>query len=258
MARALWSGSIAFGLVNIPVQIFTATQSKDLSFTSLHASCLTPLKRPYFCPKEQVQVGQEDIVKGFEYSKGKYVVVTDEDLAEVPMARGKAIDVVGFVKADEVDLIFEEGSYYLAPGEGSEKAYELLRRALEGSGRWVLGQVPLWRKMHTILIRPRDRHLVLVLLYYPDEVREVPPIPGASQVQVSEAEVTLALNLVEAMGLPFDLSRFRDEYREQLMRVIDARLAGRAVVEPAPPAAQETPGDLMAALRATLEAVKKE
>lgn len=243
--------------MNIPVQIYTATQSKDLSFTSLHSTCMTPLKRPYFCPKDNVQVAQEEIVKGYEYSKGKFVVVTEEDLAEVPMAKGKAIDVVGFVKAEEVDPLYQEGSYYLLPVEGADKAFELLRRVLVESGRVVLGQVPLWKKMHPVLLRPTQEHFVLAILFYPDEVKVPPPIPRTAPIHIAEAEIDLARTLVEAMAVPFDLSRFHDEYREQLVRVVEARMAGQAIVETVEPAKRETPGDLMAALKATLEAVKQ-
>ncbi len=257
MARALWTGSIAFGLVNIPVQIYTATQSKDLSFTSLHRSCLTSLKRPYFCPKDNVQVAQEEIVKGYEYSKGKYVVVTEEDLEEVPVAKGKALEVVGFVPADEVDPLHQESSYYLLPLEGSEKPFELLRRALVETGRMVLGQVPLWKKMHPVLMWPKDEVLVLSILFYPDEVKVAPPIPRTTSVQVTEPELALAKNLVEAMAVPFDLSRFHDEYREQLIRVVEARMAGQSIAAAVEPAKRETPADLMTALRASLEAVQK-
>lgn len=257
MARALWSGSIAFGLVNIPVQIFTATQSKDLSFKSLHKSCLTPLKRPYFCPKDSVQVAAEDIVKGYEYSKGKFVVVTDEDLEEVPLAKGKAIDVVGFVKQAEFDALFQEASYYLLPEAGSEKAFELLRRVLLETERLVLGQVPLWKKMHPVVLRPDSEALILSILLFPDEVKEAPPAPRTTKIDISEPEIQLARNLVEAMAIPFDLSRFHDEYREQLIRVVEARMAGQAISIPEP-AKRETPADLMAALKATLEAVQKQ
>jgi DNA end-binding protein Ku len=243
--------------VNIPVQLYPATQSKDLSFTSLHRECLTPLKRPYFCPKHGVQVSQEDIVKGYEYGKGKYVVITEEDLAEIPTVKGKSIDVVGFVRAEDVDAMLQESSYYLGPAEGSEKPFALLRRALEATGRAVLGKVPLWRKMHPALIGVRGQHLVLALMFYPDEVRD-PPIPaGTDKVQLSDAELNLAVNLVEAMAVPFDLSGFKDEYRDELLRLVEAKLAGKAMVEASEAPKRETPADLMAALKASLEAVKK-
>lgn len=255
-SRAVWSGAIAFGLVNIPVKLFVATQRKSISFRSLHAECNTPLKRPYYCPQCEVQVGYDDIVKGYEYGKGKFVLLTDEDFDKVPLETSKALEVQGFVDREEVDPLFHDSSYYLAPTEASMKPFELFRQALELTNKVAVVQAAIWKKEQVATVRPRGDYLVFSTLYYEDEVREPPEFPGEKAVKVSDQEVELAVNLVKALTVPFDVSRFEDRYREALLEIIEAKAEGKEVAVPEVKE-RETPEDLMAALEASLKAVEK-
>lgn len=256
MPRAIWSGAVAFGLVNIPVKLFTATQRKDVAFRSLHQECGTPLKRPYFCPKCNVQVDFKDIQKGYEYSKGKFVVMTEEDFEKVPLESSKALEVRGFVEREELDPLLYESSYYLAPVETAMKAFELFRQALELTNKVAIAQASIWKKEQVVTLRPRGALLVLSTLYYEDEVREPPPIVIERPVQVSKAEVDLALNLIESLTIPLDMGQFRDRYREALLEIMQAKVEGREVEAPAV-VERESPEDLMTALKASLAAIKK-
>ncbi len=256
MPRAIWSGAIAFGLVNIPVRLFTATQRKDISFRSLHAKCNTPLKRPYYCPKCEEQVAFGETNKGYEYSKGQFIILTDEDFDKVPLETSKALEVQGFVDREEVDPLFHESSYFLAPTETSVKPFELFRQALDLTNKVAVAQAAIWKKEQIVTIRPRGSHLVLSTLYYQDEVREPPEVP-MDKVAVSEGEVELALSLIKALTMPFDSSEFRDRYREALLEVIQAKADGKEIEAPKVEK-RETPEDLMAALKASLQAIEKQ
>src|SRR5438445_10534068 len=154
MARALWSGAIAFGLVNIPVKLYGATEAKDLSFTTLHATCMTALKRPYICPKDNVPVDSKEMVKGYEYAKGQYVILRDEDFEKIPLEATKALEVAGFVDATEISPLSRERNYYPGPGEISLKPFELFRQALIGTGRAALARAVLWQTDQPVGISP--------------------------------------------------------------------------------------------------------
>src|SRR3990170_2399508 len=182
MARALWSGAIAFGLVNIPVKVFPATEGKDVSFANLHAACKTPLKRPYVCPKDNVNVESKDIVKGYEFVKGQFVLISDEDFDRIPLETSKAIEVVSFVDADEISPLLRERSYYLAPDEIGVKPFELFRQALARTGKVAVGRAILWKKEQLVTVSPLDGGMVLNILLYEDELRPPPEIPTTRPV----------------------------------------------------------------------------
>ncbi len=256
MPRAIWSGAVTFGLVNIPVKLFTATQRRDVAFRSLHAECGTPLKRPYYCPTCEEQVPYQEIRKGYEYTKGKYVVLTEEDFERVPLESSKALEVVGFVEREEVDPLLHDSSYYLAPAESAVKAFELLRQALELTNKVAVAQASIWKKEQVVTVRPREGVLVLSTLYYEDEVRQPPDVPLEKPVEVSEPELDLAVDLVKAQTIPFDIGQFQDRYREALLQLIEAKVEGKEVEVPTA-AERESPEDLMTALKASLEAVTK-
>ena len=186
MARALWSGAIAFGLVNIPVKLFAASETKDLSFTTLHAECKTPLKRPYVCPTHNAPVEPKGMVKGYEFSKGQFVLITEEELDNVPVETGKAIEVSGFVDADEISPLLRERNYYLAPVELSVKPFELFRQALLRTGKVAVARAILWKKEQLVTIGPQDGGLVLTTLLYQDELKGAPDIPATQPVVVTD------------------------------------------------------------------------
>jgi len=255
MARALWSGAIAFGLVNIPVKLFAATESKDLSFTTLHATCMTPLKRPYVCPKDNVPVDSKEMVKGYEYAKGQYVILKDEDFDAIPLESSKAIEVVGFVDAEEGSPILRERNYYLGPEEISLKPFELFRQALLRTGKVAVARAVLWKKEQLVAVTPLDGGLALTTLMYEDERKPLPDLPATKPVVISEAEIDLALQLIKTLTMEFDLSRFKDRYREALMEIIQAKVEGKELPAIVKVEAKPTQ-DLMAALKASLEAAK--
>lgn len=255
MARALWSGAIAFGLVNIPVKLYPATESKDLSFTTLHAACMTPLRRPYICPKDNVLVESKDMVKAYEFAKAQYVIVKEEDFDAVPLETSKAIEVSGFVDASDISPLLRERNYYLGPEELSLKPFELLRQALVRTGKIAIARAVLWKKEQLVAISPHDGGLVLTTLLYADEARPPPEIPATQPVVISDAEIGLALQLLGSMTMEFDLARYRDRYRDGLMARIQAKVEGKEL--PTVTRVESKPTqDLMAALKASLEVAK--
>ncbi|MEE8232279.1 MAG: Ku protein [Thermoplasmata archaeon] len=254
--RAIWSGAIQFGLVNIPVKLFAATMRKNVSFRSLHPKCGKPLKRPYYCPTDEEQVAFKEVVKGYAYTKDKYVVLTDEDFEKVPLKSSKALEVLGFVEREEVDPLLQDSSYYLGPTELSAKPFELFRQALDLTNRVALAQAAIWKKEQVVSLRPRGEDLVLTTLFYEDEVRPAPRLPLEEPVKVSKAELNLALDLIKAQTIPYDMSQYTDHYRDALLEVIKAKVEGREIEAPKVEVL-ETPGDLMAALKASLQAVEK-
>ncbi len=209
MARALWSGAIAFGLVNIPVKLYGATESKDLSFTTLHASCMTALKRPY------------------EFAKGQYVILRDEDFDKIPLEATKALEVQGFIEAQEISPLYRERNYYLGPEEISLKPFELFRQALMRTGKVAIARAVLWKKEQLVAISPLDGGLVLTTLMYQDEVKPPPEPPATHPIVISDAEIELALQLIGALTTEFDPSKFRDRYRDALMTLIQAKVEGK-------------------------------
>ncbi|OGS51141.1 MAG: Ku protein [Euryarchaeota archaeon RBG_16_68_12] len=255
-ARAIWSGSISFGLVNIPVKLYTATETKDISFTTLHAACKSPLKRPYMCPLDNVPVESKDMVKGYQVGKGQYILLTDDEIEGVRVESSAHINVAGFVEAQEIGPLFYESSYYLGPLETSVKPFELFRQALLRTNKVAIAQATLWRKEHLVALRPVDGGLVLTTLYYADEVKPPPEVPATKPVAITDDEMNLAVNLVTALAADFDPSRYKDRYREALLQMIEAKIGGKTIEVPAPSEAHATQ-DLMAALRASVAAAQK-
>ncbi|HEY4704769.1 MAG TPA: Ku protein [Thermoplasmata archaeon] len=255
-ARAIWSGAISFGLVNIPVKLYTATETKDISFTTLHATCRSPLKRPYMCPVDNVPVESKEMVKGYPVGKAQYVTLTDDEIESVRVESSQHVNVVGFVEANEIGPLFYESSYYLGPLETSVKPWELFRQALLRTGKIALAQATLWRKEHLVALRPVDSALVLTVLYYADEVKSPPEIPATKPITITEDEMELAINLVTALGTDFDPGRYKDRYREALLQMIEAKIEGKTI-QVSPAAEPRETQDLMAALRASVAAAKQ-
>ena len=256
MARAVWSGAITFGLVNIPIKVYGATEEKDLRFTTLHATCKTPLKRPYICPVCNTPVESKDMIKGYEYGKGNYVLLSDEEMDSVEVETSKAISVLGFVDVDEIGPLFYEKSYYLGPEETSVKPFELLRQALVRTDKVAVAQATLWKKEHLVALRPVGSGLVLTVLFYENEVKGPPEIPMTRPLVIADEELDLATKLIGELTMEFDAAKYRDRYREALLNMIEAKVAGKEV-QVAPRVEVAPTQDLMAALRASLQAVKK-
>jgi DNA end-binding protein Ku len=255
--RAIWKGAISFGLVTIPVKLYSATEEKDVTFHQVRRSDGSRIKykRVAAADGEEVQYG--DIAKGYELPTGETVVLTDEDFKDLPLTTSRAIDVLQFVPLEEVDPIYFQKSYYLEPEKAGAKPYVLLREALERSGKVAVVKVALRNRESLATLRVRDGVFVLETMLWPDEVRTPDFAFLDEDVDVREQELTMAGSLIETLTGEFDPTQFTDRYREALQSVIEAKIAGREVVQPE--GVQPTAGtvvDLMAALRASVEAAK--
>jgi DNA end-binding protein Ku len=253
--RAIWRGAISFGMVSIPVNLYTATESHDVHFHLLHERDGVRLKNVRWCPKDEKAVPWEEVVRGFEYAKGRYVPVTDEDLEHLPVKTVHTVDISDFVKLEEVDPIYFDKAYYLAPEEAGVKAFALLRQALEQTGRAAVAKVAIRDKENLCLVRPYQGVLTMETMLYANEIRstEVIAVDGA---QVSPKELQMAVSLIENLSDSFDPQRYHDNYQAALKQLIDAKVEGAPL--PALPSEQgEKVVDLMEALRASVEATRK-
>jgi DNA end-binding protein Ku len=255
MARAIWSGSISFGMVSIPVKLYGATQSKDIRFHLLHATCGTKLQQRRWCPHDEVEVPWSETARGYEYTKGQYVILTDEDFESLPLPSKHTIELNAFVEEREIDPMFYERSYYLEPGERAGKPYALLLKALEQRGLSAVGTVAIRNKEQLCVLRPQQGTIMLETLYYPDEIRQERGV-DLSNMKVSERELEMALTLMDILRKPFDPSEYQDHYREALAQLIEAKLEGKQVVK-APPTREARVFDLADALKRSVEAAKK-
>ncbi len=254
-ARAIWSGAISFGLVSIPVRLYTATQSHDVHFHLLHKKDGVRLQNVRWCPKDEKAVPWDEVVRGFEYAKGNYVPITEEDLEHLPVKTVHTVDISDFVKLEEVDPIYYDKAYYLAPEETGAKAFVLLRQALEQTRRAAVAKVAIRDKESLCLVRPYLDVLSLDTLFYANEIRSTKDI-AVDGVGASPREIEMAVSLIENLSDSFDPQRYHDEYQAALKKLIDAKVAGAPL--PAPPSERgEKIVDLMEALRASVEATRK-
>lgn len=257
MARSIWRGAISFGLVSIPIRLYTATESKDVSFHLLHKECHSRIKQQRYCPYDEKVIDWGDVDRGYEYSKDQYVVLDEEDFEKVPIATTKTIDISAFVGLEEVDPQYYERSYYVEPEDVGKKPYALLMKTLQETQRVAVAKVALRQKEQLCLIRPKDGIMVMQTMFYPDELRneEELAIPGPD-VAVDARELQMARSLVDMLTAEFDPTQYRDDYREALLSVIESKVTGSAIAQA--PAPQGKIVDLMEALRASVEAVKKD
>jgi DNA end-binding protein Ku len=255
-ARSIWKGAISFGMVSIPIALYSAAQSKDLSFNMLHKECNSRIKQVRRCPVDEVDLDAGDIVKGFEYAKGQYVILTDEDFEKVSLPSKHTIEVIAFVEEEDIDPVYYEKSYFLQPEELGVKPYALLLRAMQDKKLNALGKISFRNREHLCAMRPSNGTIVLDTLYYADEVQVEKP-KKVEDVELSERELGMAHSLIDLLAEPFDPSKYHDEYREALMEVIEAKLNGEELVS-APAPAEERTVDLLAALKASIEAAQKQ
>jgi DNA end-binding protein Ku len=256
MARAIWSGSISFGMVSIPVKLFGATESKDISFHLLHATDGTRLQQRRWCPTDEADVPWNETARGYEYAKGQYVMLTDEDFESLPLPSKHTIDLSAFVEEKEIDPVFYERSYYLEPAERAEKPYALLLKALEKRNLTAIATITIRKKEQLCALRAHEGTIMLETLYYPDEIRAERGM-DLSGVKVSDRELEMAFTLIDIFRKPFDPSEYHDHYREALAELIEAKLEGKQVVKA--PAPRDTRViDLADALKRSVEAAKKE
>ena len=254
MARPIWSGTISFGLVSVPVRMYSATESKELRFHFLHKRDLQPIGYDKVRRDTGEHVDNDDIVRGFEVEKGRFVPLEDEDLDRLDIELTKTIDILDFVDLDEIDPIYFRKAYYLEPREGAEKPYRLLVRALEETGKVGIAKVVIRNKQHLAALRPWNGVLVLETMYYADEVRQ--PERSDGRVRLQKPEVEMAKSLVENLSEPFKPEKYDDTYRKELLDLLRAKAKGKALPEPEPEEQGEVV-DLLAALRESVERTQK-
>jgi DNA end-binding protein Ku len=251
MARPIWSGTISFGLVTVPVRMFSATQSKELRFHFLDKHDLQPIGYDKVRRDTGEHVDNDDIVRGFEVEKGRFVPLEDEDLDRLDVELTKTIDICDFVDLDQIDPIYFRKAYYLAPQDGAEKPYHLLVRALEETGKVAVAKVVIRNKQHLAALRPWNGTLVLETMYYADEVRQPEQVNG--KVALRKPEVEMAKSLVENLSAEFDPDKYDDTYRKELLELLRAKAKGAPLPEPE----EEPEGDVVDLMSALRESVKK-
>ena len=260
MARAMWRGAIQFGLVTIPVKLYVATESKaGISFNMLHDQDLSRIQMKIYCPQDDKIIQRTDTVKGYEWQPGEYVVITDEDLEKLPLKTVRSIEIEQFVARDETgDGVgkFVKSAYYIEPDKIGRKAFYLLRSVLEDRGLSAICKVVIKDREALAALDPFDDTMILTTLHWPDEIRDVKELDlPEEKFEFKPAEKAMAEQLVSAMTGDFDPTAYKDEYREALMKVIEAKVEGREVAAPAPEPASNLV-DLMAALEASVNAAK--
>ncbi len=258
--HTVWKGSISFGLVNIPIKLHAATEDKDVKLRQLHKECNTPISYKKVCENCNKEVTEEDIVKAYEYTKNKFVVLDAEDLENLKKENeDKAVEIIDFVKLEEIDPIYFERSYFMSPDTTGTKAYTLLRKTLEDSGKIGIAKIMIRSKEQLAIVRVYQDTLVMETIHYPDEVRSISDVPNIPSEQiVVQKELETALMLVDQLTTAFDPTKYTDDYRTALMELIEEKKNGNTVTANA--VEKELPNnvtDLMSALQASLNKTKK-
>ncbi len=253
--RSMWKGAISFGLVNIPVRLYTATEQRDVTFRQVHRTDGGRIKFRRVCSVDGEEVPFADVAKGYELPDGEMVVLTDDDLAELPLPTAHSIEVVNFTPAEQLDTILANRAYYTEPESAGVRAYALLRDALERSGKVAIARVALRQRESLASLRTRDGVMVLETLLWPDEIRAADFEFLEQDVEVRSQELKMASSLIDSMTVDFDPSMYRDGYREALEELVAAKVQGHEVVQPQPQA-EEGGGSLADALKASLAAAK--
>ncbi len=260
--RSIWKGTISFGLVNIPIALGVATQRSDPKFRTLDAESGQPIRQQMVSSaRDDAVVERTETVKGYEVGKGQFVVVTDEELESVAVERRRTIDIISFIDIEEVDPVYYDRTYYVAPQEAANKPYTLLLEALKETGKAAVGKIVLSSKEHLVLLRPSGDALAIELLFYPEDVRisthkEIEDI--VHDTKVAKPELDMAKQLVDSLSRPFDPNDFENEHKRDLMALIEKKLAGEEIQVAPEPEEREPVPDLMAALQASLEQAKDE
>ena len=248
MAASVWKGHLTFGLVTIPVRLFSAARSETVSFNLLHKADHSRIKQMVYCQLEDKPISRADTVKGYEYEKDHYVVVEDEEIKKVAPKTAKVMEILEFVKADDVDPIYLESSYYVSPDEGGEKPYALLFQALRESKFYGVAKVAMHNREHIIVMRPGDKGIVSHTMYFQDEIRQVDEFRTDTNL-VKDKELAMAKMLISSLEAEFEPQKYHDSYRENLQKMIEAKIEGKKVVE--------TPAEHVAPVIDIMEALKK-
>jgi DNA end-binding protein Ku len=261
MARSIWSGAISFGLVNVPVKLYSAVSRKTVRFNQLNAETGNRIQQKRVDPDTGEEVSYDQIVKGFELTKDRYVVITPDELDALDPERTRTVDIEDFVDLADIDPIYYDHPYYLVPDKGAAKAYGLLLNAMEASGKVAIARVVLRSKEQLVAIRPAGELLMMETMIFHDEVvphEDLDDLPDSKDLKASDRELKMAQQLIDSLSSDFEPERYHDEYREKVLALIERKAAGEEiVVQPEAPAPAKVP-DLMAALEASLAAVKSD
>ncbi|MGH2471285.1 MAG: Ku protein [Candidatus Limnocylindria bacterium] len=259
MPRSIWKGVMSFGMVAIPVRLYLATESSSkVSFNLLCPEHRSRIKNKRYCVEGDHEVAWGDVVRGYEYEKGTYVELTDEDLEKLPLRSSKAIDISGFIKDEELPgALYYQSAYYLEPEKSAEKPYALLNKTLAKTGRVAIAKFALRDRERLVSVRPQDGALLMNTLHWPDEIRSTEDLDMPGDVKVSPAELKMAENLVNMMATDFEPEEYKDEYKQAVLKLVDAKVQKREIIEATEPEAETTVVDLMSALKASVEKAKK-
>jgi DNA end-binding protein Ku len=255
MASTVWKGHLTFGLVSFPIRLYSAARSESISFNQLHKSDGSRIKQVIYCQAEDKAIPRSEIVKGFEYEKDHYVVIEDEEIKKVAPATAKVMEILEFVKSDQVDPIYFETSYYMAPEEAGEKPYALLFDALKKTGYVGVAKIAMHNREHIVILRPGANGVLLHTMYYTTEIRKVDEFRTDLSL-VKEKELALATSLIEALSADFEPEKYQDTYRDNLLKMIDAKKQGQEVVA-TPEPQQAKVVDILEALKNSLAMAKK-
>jgi DNA end-binding protein Ku len=257
MPRAIWSGAISFGLVNVPIKLFTATSQKDVRFHQLHDKDGARIQQKRVCSKDGEEVPLEHIVKGYEVSRDRYVMVTPEELESLDPKASRTVDIQEFVDLDEIDPVYFDSTYYMVPDKGAAKAYALLLEAMRQSKKVAIARVVLRQKQHLVALRPLNNALSMETMLYADEVVSTDSLEGLPEdVEVTDRELKMAQQLIDSLADDFKPERYKDDYRERVLEMIDRKAEGQEIVVAEEEEEQAPVVDLMAALEASLAAAK--
>ena len=252
-AASVWRGSLSFGLLTVPIRLYPAARSEHIHFHQLHSTCLTRLKQPLYCPNHKRIVDRSEVVRGFEYEKGKYVVVQNDELKKIMPPSARTADILAFVKESEIDPIYFDASYLAMPEKENPKPYVLLAKALEDTGMVAIAKLTMHLREYTIFVRPRDHGLTVHTMYFANEVRQVAGYGKTDhEIKLKPQEVKLAQQLVESLSQEFKPEKYHDTFQENLRALIEAKRKGETIVEEHAP--KRAPViDMMEALKRSLE-----
>src|SRR5690348_15013227 len=260
MPRSMWKGVVSFGMVSIPIRLYNATESTaKVSFRQLCPEHNSPISYKRWCPEGDHEVAYSDIKRGYEAGKDRYVLIDDKDLENLPLPTAHAIDIEEFVPADDIEPgLYYDNAYYVEPEELGKKPYHLLKRALEATGRMAIAKIALRDKEHLAALHPNGKGLIMNTLHWPDEIRSTEGLKGLEgEIKINPKELEMAKALIESLAESFDPSRYKDEYREAVMKVVNAKMEGQVIEAPEAPQPAKVM-DLMEALRQSVEQAKKQ
>jgi DNA end-binding protein Ku len=252
MASSAWKGFITFGLISIPVKLYPAARSARVGLHQLHSVCKTRLRQPLFCPTCNRIVERSEVVKGYEFEDGKYVVIDPDEIKKITPESARAMEILAFVKESEIDPLFFDSSYFLVPEDEGKKAYKLLLKTMEDKNRVAIAKLTMHQREYTVFLRPYDHGIALHTMYFADEIREAPGYGKTDNVKISPQEIKLADQLVDNLSEQFHLKKYHDEFETRLRALIDAKQKGSDIATT--PRLERAPViDMMTALKKSLE-----